>query len=63
MFRPRHVLLLLFPEPDLLNGRRYGAPAMSDAEQMNLDQPVATRPLFSPELDNGEEHCKIRIKP
>src|SRR6266853_5480412 len=32
-FRPKHELLLLFPELDLLRGRRPSAPPMSDASR------------------------------
>ena len=62
-FRPRHELLLLFPEPDLLSGRHLGAPPTLDAEQIGPDQPVAVCSLFGLELDNGEEHCKIMVRP
>jgi hypothetical protein len=62
-FRPRHELLLLLPELDLLLRRHASALPMSDAERMAPDQPVAACPRFSPELDNGEEHCKIMVKP
>ncbi len=61
--RPRHELLLLFPELDLLRGRHSSAPPMSDAEQMHPDPTVAACPHFSPELDNREEHCKIMVRP
>jgi hypothetical protein len=60
--RPRHELPLLFPELNLLTWRALKGTA---DVRCGTDAPrpeVATCPLFSPELDNGEEHCKIIVR-
>jgi hypothetical protein len=60
--RPRHELPLLFPELNLLTWRALKGTA---DVRCGTDAPrpeVATCPLFSPELDNGEEHCKIMVR-